>query len=55
MDEEEKDKFCSEEYCSRENDDEIDDMLDSDVEDDLSPYSANKNSNSAEVKQNEQI
>lgn len=52
---EEEDKFCSEEYQSRENDDEIDDMLDSDVEEDLSPISGNKNISSAEVKRNEQI
>ena len=48
-------KFCSDDYCSRENDDEIDDMLASDEDEDLSPYSENKISNSAEVKQDKTI
>jgi len=38
--EEKKDQFCSDDYRSRENDEEIDDMLASDDED-LTPYSNN--------------
>ena len=53
--EETKDKFCSDDYCSRENDEEIDDMLASDDEEDLSPYSESRISNSAEVRHNKTI